>query len=47
VNYEHPDPACDLDHVPNVAREMRVRHALSTSFGFGGHNTCLAIGAVA
>jgi 3-oxoacyl-[acyl-carrier-protein] synthase II len=45
VNYDTPDPACDLDYVPNVAREMRVRHALSTSFGFGGHNTCLAIGA--
>jgi 3-oxoacyl-[acyl-carrier-protein] synthase II len=47
VNYENPDPACDLDYVPNVARELRVRHALSTSFGFGGHNTCLAIGALA
>ena len=47
VNYENPDPACDLDYVPNVARELRVRRALSTSFGFGGHNTCLAIGAVA
>jgi 3-oxoacyl-[acyl-carrier-protein] synthase II len=47
VNYENPDPACDLDYVPNVARELRVRHALSTSFGFGGHNTCIAIGALA
>ncbi|WP_435015468.1 beta-ketoacyl-ACP synthase II [Tundrisphaera sp. TA3] len=47
INLETPDPACDLDYVPNVAREMRVRHALSTSFGFGGHNTCLAIGALA
>ncbi|WP_250847055.1 beta-ketoacyl-ACP synthase II [Aquisphaera insulae] len=47
VNYETPDPACDLDYVPNAARERRVRHALSTSFGFGGHNTCLAIGALA
>jgi 3-oxoacyl-[acyl-carrier-protein] synthase II len=45
INYETPDPACDLDYVPNVAREMRVRRALSTSFGFGGHNTCLVIGA--
>jgi 3-oxoacyl-(acyl-carrier-protein) synthase len=35
-----------LDYVPNVARELRVRHALSTSIGFGGHNTCLAIGAL-
>jgi 3-oxoacyl-[acyl-carrier-protein] synthase II len=47
VNYDTPDPACDLDCVPNVAREMPVRHALSTSFGFGGHNACLAIGALA
>jgi 3-oxoacyl-[acyl-carrier-protein] synthase II len=46
VNYENPDPACDLDYVPNVAREMRVRKVLSTSFGFGGHNSCLAIGAL-
>jgi 3-oxoacyl-[acyl-carrier-protein] synthase II len=44
VNYENPDPACDLDYVPNVARELRVRNVLSTSFGFGGHNSCLAIG---
>ena len=46
LNLENPDPACDLDYVPNVAREMRVRTALSTSFGFGGHNTCLAIGSL-
>jgi 3-oxoacyl-[acyl-carrier-protein] synthase II len=44
INYETPDPDCDLDFVPNTAREVRVRHALSTSFGFGGHNCCLAIG---
>lgn len=44
VNYENPDPACDLDYVPNIAREMRVGTVLSTSFGFGGHNSCLAIG---
>jgi 3-oxoacyl-[acyl-carrier-protein] synthase II len=46
VNDETADPAFDLDHVPNVARELRVRHALSPSFGFGGHTTGLAIGAV-
>ncbi len=43
INYEHPDPECDLDYVPNIARERRVRVAISNSLGFGGHNTCLAI----
>jgi 3-oxoacyl-[acyl-carrier-protein] synthase II len=46
INYHTPDPACDLDYVPNNAREMRVRRAISNSFGFGGHNCCLVIGAL-
>jgi 3-oxoacyl-[acyl-carrier-protein] synthase II len=46
INYRTPDPACDLDYVPNTAREMPVRRVLSNSFGFGGHNCCLVVGAV-
>ena len=46
INYEVPDPACDLDYVPNTPREARVRAALSNSFGFGGHNACLLFRAV-
>jgi 3-oxoacyl-[acyl-carrier-protein] synthase II len=44
INLEHPDPECDLDYVPNAARASDVRIALSNSFGFGGHNSVIAIG---
>ncbi len=42
----NPDPACDLDYVPGEARQARVDHALSNSFGFGGHNVTLAVGRI-
>lgn len=44
INYENPDPECDLDYVPNEARQVAVRYVLNNSFGFGGHNVALVMG---
>jgi 3-oxoacyl-[acyl-carrier-protein] synthase II len=46
INYEKPDPECDLNYVPNEAREARFTHTMSNSFGFGGHNVSLVISAM-
>jgi 3-oxoacyl-[acyl-carrier-protein] synthase II len=43
INYDEPDPECDLDYIPNVARRKELKYAMSNSFGFGGHNTSLLI----
>jgi len=46
INLQHPDPDCDLDYVPNAAREHKCRTTISNSFGFGGQNISLVVGAV-
>ncbi len=46
INYQTPDPECDLDYVPNQARKLSLKAAISNSFGFGGHNVTLVIGRV-
>jgi 3-oxoacyl-[acyl-carrier-protein] synthase II len=46
INYAHPDPACDLDYVPNEARGADVEVALSNAMGLGGHNACVLLGRV-
>src|ERR687895_48861 len=43
INYEEPDPECDLDYIPNDAREADLEIAVSNSFGFGGHNACIVV----
>lgn len=46
INYEIPDPDCDLDYVPNETRQISINKALSNSFGFGGQNACLVLGSI-
>jgi 3-oxoacyl-[acyl-carrier-protein] synthase II len=43
INYETPDPECDLDYVPNTAREVKADHAVTNAFGFGGQNISLVL----
>jgi 3-oxoacyl-[acyl-carrier-protein] synthase II len=46
INYENPDPACDLDYTPNQPKERTIGCAMSNSFGFGGHNASLIVGSL-
>jgi len=43
INYEYPDPECDLDYVPNTSRKAKVEVCMSNSLGFGGHNATLVV----
>ncbi len=43
INYEEPDPECDLDYIPNIACRAEVKYAMNKSFGFGGHKTSVLI----
>ena len=43
INYENPDPECDLNYVPNQARSIKIRNIMSNSFGFGGHNATIIL----
>jgi len=43
INYETPDPECDLDYIPNKARSFKIHRVMSNSFGFGGHNATIII----
>src|SRR3712207_6580590 len=44
INYDDPDPECDLDYIPNASRDADVRYAINNSFGFGGHNASIVVG---
>jgi 3-oxoacyl-[acyl-carrier-protein] synthase II len=43
INYEFPDPECDLNNTPNTPQERKITHAVSNTFGFGGHNACILV----